>query len=86
MLYPQTIKASCDPVYKERFLFCVEPHLVTTRTLQLQVFAVDKYARQKVIGEAEVRVSDLDLNMPIKVWFNLRDIDEVRLLNYNKHM
>ena len=42
-----------------------------------QVYAVDKYARQKVIGEADVRVGDVDLNIPIKMWLNLRDLDEV---------
>ena len=64
-------------MFKERFLFGVEPEHLQGKSLQLQVFSVDKYARQKVIGEADVRVGDIDLNMPIKMWFNLRDIDEV---------
>ncbi|BFZ25233.1 hypothetical protein BsWGS_28272 [Bradybaena similaris] len=72
----KTIKNSTDPVYKERFLFSVEPENLQGQLLQLQVFSVDKYARQKVIGEADVRVGDIDLNMPMKMWFNLRDIDE----------
>ena len=42
-----------------------------------QVFSVDKYARQKVIGETDLRVGDVDLNSPIKLWLNLRDLDEV---------
>ncbi|RUS71678.1 hypothetical protein EGW08_020567 [Elysia chlorotica] len=74
--HTKTIKNSTDPVYKERFLFSVEPEYLQGKSLQLQVFSVDKYARQKVIGEADVRVGDIDLNMPIKMWFNLRDIDE----------
>lgn len=41
------------------------------------MFAVDKYARHKVIGESEIRVGDVDLRMPIKMWLNLRDIDDV---------
>ncbi|KAJ8314457.1 hypothetical protein KUTeg_006607 [Tegillarca granosa] len=43
---------------------------------QTKVFAVDKYARHKVIGESEIRLGDVDLRMPIKMWLNLRDIDE----------
>ena len=38
---------------------------------------MDKYARQKVIGESDVRIGDVDLNVPIKLWINLRDLDEV---------
>ncbi|CAL1535390.1 unnamed protein product [Lymnaea stagnalis] len=72
----KTIKNTTDPVFKERFLFTVEPEQLMGKSLQLQVFSVDKYARQKVIGEADVRIGDVDLNMPIKMWFNLRDIDE----------
>ncbi|BFZ09570.1 hypothetical protein BsWGS_12609 [Bradybaena similaris] len=72
----KTIKNTTDPVFKERFLFAVDVEHLQGKSLQLQVFAVDKYARQKVIGEADVRVGDIDLNMPIKMWFNLRDIDE----------
>ena len=67
-----------DPVYKERFLLTAEPHEIDKLVLQLQVYSVDKYARQKVIGEADIRVGDVDLHQPIKMWLNLRDIaDEV---------
>lgn len=72
----QTIKHSTDPVYKERYLFTIESEHLDRRMLQFQVYAVDKYARQKVIGEADIRVGDVDLNMPIKMWLNLRDIAE----------
>ncbi|XP_059172162.1 synaptotagmin-12-like isoform X2 [Physella acuta] len=72
----KTVKNTTDPVFKERFLFTVEPDHLLGKSLQLQVFSVDKYARQKVIGEADVRIGDVDLNFPIKMWFNLRDIDE----------
>ncbi|CAG5130780.1 unnamed protein product, partial [Candidula unifasciata] len=72
----KTVKNTTDPVYKERFVFSVEPEHLLGKLLQLQVFSVDKYARQKVIGEADVRVGDIDLHLPMKMWFNLRDIDE----------
>ncbi|KAL5009668.1 hypothetical protein ScPMuIL_011973 [Solemya velum] len=69
-------KGSTDPIFKERFLFGVEPHDLEHRIIQFQVFAVDKYARHKVIGESEIRVGDVDMRQPIKMWLNLRDIDE----------
>lgn len=73
----QVQKNSTDPLYKERFLFTIDQYEVDQRIVQLQVFSVDKYQRHKVIGEAEIRVGDIDLNYPIRTWLNLRDIDEV---------
>ncbi|CAG2226482.1 SYT12 [Mytilus edulis] len=69
-------KHSTDPIFKERFLFNIEPFQLDSKIIQFQVFAVDKYARHKVIGESEIRVGDVDLRMPIKMWLNLRDIDD----------
>ncbi|XP_062611435.1 LOW QUALITY PROTEIN: synaptotagmin-12-like [Saccostrea cucullata] len=69
-------KGTVDPIFKERFLFGLEPEDVANRVIQFQVFSVDKYARHKVIGESEIRLGDIDLRMPIKMWLNLRDIDE----------
>lgn len=58
-------------------MFGIEPEDIPNRMIQFQVFSVDKYARHKVIGESEIRLGDIDLRMPIKMWLNLRDIDEV---------
>lgn len=69
-------KGTVDPIFKERFLFGIDPEDVSNRVIQFQVFSVDKYARHKVIGESEIRLGDIDLRMPIKMWLNLRDIDE----------
>lgn len=69
-------KHSTDPIFKERFLFNIEPFQLDSKIIQFQVFAVDKYARHKVIGESEIRVGDVDLRIPIKMWLNLRDIDD----------
>lgn len=69
-------KGTIDPIFKERFLFGIDPEDVPNRVIQFQVFSVDKYARHKVIGESEIRLGDIDLRMPIKMWLNLRDIDE----------
>ncbi|ESO85028.1 synaptotagmin 12 [Lottia gigantea] len=82
----KTIKNSVDPIYKERFLFNIEPTQLETRVLQFQVYSVDKYARQKVIGESEIRVGDVDLNQPIKMWLNLRDISEEKPTEYGDMM
>lgn len=81
----QTIKNTTDPVFKERFLFSLEPDELLGRVLNLQVYAIDKYARQKVIGEADIRLGDLDLSMAIKMWLNLRDIDEVSVVCSMEH-
>ncbi len=42
-----------------------------------QVYSSDKYARHKLLGETEIRLGDVDLRRPIRVWMNLRDMDEV---------
>lgn len=64
-------------MYKERFLFNFNPEVLDEKTLQFQLFAIDKYQRHKVIGETELRIGDVDLRNPIKMWLNLRDIDDV---------
>ena len=35
-----------------------------------------------MIGESEIRVGDVDLRIPIKMRVNLRDIDDVRPVEY----
>ncbi|KAL3881959.1 hypothetical protein ACJMK2_028341 [Sinanodonta woodiana] len=72
----QNVKNSTDPVFKERFLFTMDQEELENRTLQLQMFSLDKYQRHKVIGEGEIRLGDIDMKLPIKMWLNLRDIDE----------
>lgn len=47
------------------------------------MFFVDKYVWYKVIGEFEICLGDIDLCMFIKMWLNLRDIDEVRLIYWS---
>ena len=69
-------------MFKERFLFNIELEDLETRMLQFQLFSIDKYQRHKVIGETEIRVGDVDLRLPIKMWLNLRDIDDVSVYSY----
>ncbi|XP_074640092.1 synaptotagmin-12-like [Tubulanus polymorphus] len=69
-------KKTSNPLYKERFLFNVDSLELDRKTVAFQVFSCDKYARHKVIGETEIRMCDLDLYQPIRIWMSLRDIDE----------
>ena len=56
------------------------PGTLDDKIIQFHLFAIDKYQRHKVVGESEMRVGDVDLRMPIKMWLNLRDIDDVSTL------
>ena len=75
----QVQRNTTDPVYKERFLFPVSPEMLDRTQAQFQVYSSDKYARHKLQGETEIRLGDIDLRTPIRVWMNLRDMDEVSL-------
>lgn len=77
----QIVKDSPNPVFKERFLFTIEQHDILSRIVRFQVCSCDKYARHKLLGETELRMSDIDLRHPIRVWMNLRDMDEVPVIN-----
>lgn len=67
---------TCDPVFKERFLFNIDPEALSTKTINFQVYSCDKYARQKLLGETDLKLGDIDLRQPLRVWMNLRDLDE----------
>lgn len=70
-------KDSINPIWKERFKFDLEYQEIERKSLQLQVFSSDKYARHKLLGETELRLGDLDFRVPLRIWMNLRDMDEV---------
>ncbi|XP_064629390.1 synaptotagmin-12-like [Lineus longissimus] len=69
-------KKTINPVFKERFLFNVEPYDLGLKTVQFHIYACDKYARHKMVGEVEIKLSDLELSQPLRIWLSLRDIDE----------
>jgi len=69
-------KKDPSPIFKERFLYSIEPHEIPVKVVQFQVFSIDKYARHKHAGEAEVRLADVDLIRPLRLWLNLREMDE----------
>ncbi|XP_014673889.1 PREDICTED: synaptotagmin-12-like [Priapulus caudatus] len=62
-----------NPVFKERFHFVVEPQQLDLRTVRLFVHGNDKFQRNVLIGDAEVKLSDVDLIRPFSTWFYLRD-------------
>jgi len=45
----------------------------------MQAFSCDKYARHRLLGEAEFRLADVDLHSEeiVRIWLNLHEIDEV---------
>jgi len=46
---------------------------------ETQVYSCDKYARHRLLGEAEFRLADVDLRSEeiVRIWLNLHEIDEV---------
>ncbi len=73
----QVVKDTLCPVFKERFLFNIDSDSADQKTAYFQVFSCDKYARHKLLGETELRLGDVDFRRPLRVWMNLRDMDEV---------
>ena len=57
--------------------------MLYTVTNELDMFTCKIKSRlhlyAQVIGETELRVGDVDLRNPIKMWLNLRDIDDVSM-------
>jgi len=47
--------------------------------VETQAFSCDKYARHRLLGEAEFRLADVDLHREeiVRIWLNLHEIDEV---------
>ena len=74
----QVQKGTTNPAFKERFLYSVEPDAVDRQMVQFQVFSCDRYARHKLLGETEIRLGDISLKQSIRIWMNLRDMDEVK--------
>uniref|UniRef100_A0A1I8GBT6 C2 domain-containing protein n=1 Tax=Macrostomum lignano TaxID=282301 RepID=A0A1I8GBT6_9PLAT len=58
-------------VFKERFLYSLEPHQLAQKTVRVRLLA-----GQKQLGETEVRLADVDLQRPLRLWLNLREPDQ----------
>lgn len=68
-------KRSNNPIYKERFLFGVEPHELAKRSVLFYVNASDKYTNT-LIGEAEVKLVDVHLDCQVTSWTTLTDVNQ----------
>ncbi|XP_055932703.1 synaptotagmin-12-like [Argiope bruennichi] len=68
-------RKSNNPVFKERFLFGVDEADVPHRSLLCTVFTCDKYTNS-MLGECEVKLSDVDLAQPYMGWFPIVDSNQ----------
>jgi hypothetical protein len=59
-------------------MFNISAEQLEERTLIFHAYSSDKYARIRLLGEAELRLGDVDMKQPIKMWLNFRNMDEVR--------
>ncbi|XP_013416638.1 synaptotagmin-12 [Lingula anatina] len=71
-------RETANPQYKERFLFPVDPDELDNKTIQFSVYSCDKYARHKLLGQCDIKLGDIDLRHAVRLWLNLKDIDEVQ--------
>ncbi|XP_054720462.1 synaptotagmin-12-like [Uloborus diversus] len=68
-------RKSNNPVFKERFLFGVDQSDIAERSLLCTVFTCDKYTNS-MMGEAELKFSELDLTQPYMGWFPIVDSNQ----------
>ncbi|XP_070533644.1 synaptotagmin-12-like isoform X3 [Ptychodera flava] len=73
----KVFRKSVNPVYNERFVLDVARQELEHKTLQFAVFYYDKYSRHDLIGEAEMKLGDLDLIPgPFSTWLNVMDVND----------
>lgn len=65
-----------NPSFKERFLFPLNPREQSQRSLCFHVYGTDM-SSHTLIGEGEMRLSDVSLRQPITTWITLTDIGKV---------
>ncbi|XP_067946780.1 synaptotagmin-1-like [Watersipora subatra] len=68
-------KTTANPVFNERFIFCVEDSELATASITLQVFTRDHYARQKLVGEICAELHPLLITDAYRTWSNILDYD-----------
>ncbi|XP_076370372.1 synaptotagmin-12-like isoform X2 [Tachypleus tridentatus] len=61
-----------DPVFKERFLFGVDSRDLSQRLVLCYIFTSDKYTNI-LIGETEIKMTDVDFKKPYLVWLPIMD-------------
>ncbi|KAL0268766.1 UNVERIFIED_CONTAM: hypothetical protein PYX00_010582 [Menopon gallinae] len=70
-------KKSNSPSYKEKFLFGLEPHEFSRRSLTFYVYASDKNSNT-LIGEADLRLCDISSKQGVTTWVTLTDTGQNR--------
>ncbi|XP_054268372.1 synaptotagmin-12-like [Macrosteles quadrilineatus] len=65
-------RKSNSPSYKERFLFALEPTEYHRRSLSFYIYATDR-ASSSLLGEAELRLCDVNARQPVTTWLTLTD-------------
>ncbi|KAK8382632.1 hypothetical protein O3P69_015450 [Scylla paramamosain] len=61
-----------NPTYRERFLFALEEEELPQRCLAFYMYASDKFTNT-LIGEAQLRLTDLELSTPLSTQLTLTD-------------
>jgi len=72
----QVYKNSNSPTYKEKFVLGMETAELMRRSLMFYVYASDKQSNT-LIGEAELRLSDVAMRQPVTTWLTLTDTERV---------
>ncbi|XP_056631591.1 synaptotagmin-12 [Diorhabda sublineata] len=65
-------RSSGSPSYKERFLFSMNPREQSQRVLCFHVYSTD-FLSHTLIGDGEIRLSDVSLRQPVTTWVTLTD-------------
>ncbi|KAG5879301.1 hypothetical protein JTB14_021958 [Gonioctena quinquepunctata] len=65
-------RSSGSPSYKERFLFSMNPREQSQRLLCFHVYATD-FSSHTLVGEGELRLSEISLRQPVTTWITLTD-------------
>lgn len=73
----QVYRKSLCPVYKEKFMFGLEMNELASRSLVFYLYATDKYTNT-LIGEAELKLGDIDFSGSVVTWLLLTDTGQVK--------
>ncbi|XP_048517528.1 synaptotagmin-12 [Dendroctonus ponderosae] len=65
-------RSTSSPSYKERFLFSLNPREQMQRALCFHLYATDLVSHT-LIGEGELRLTDVSLRQPVTTWVTLTD-------------
>ncbi|CAB3370617.1 Hypothetical predicted protein [Cloeon dipterum] len=71
-LQTRVYKNSNSPTYKEKFVLGMETAELMRRSLVFYVYSSDKQSNT-LIGEAELRLSDVTMRQPVTTWLTLTD-------------